>query len=147
VTISRWSALAIVLLAASQACVSPTENCAAPRRITGVWQYSATQDAPASASLTGTLLISTQTCHDFEGVLDFVELSANGQSRRVAGPVSGVLVDSAMARFDATLGGDGASDRQHLARFGADSVTGTWVEVGAASVLTGRFAARLQEPR
>ena len=146
-TISRWSALAIALLAASQACVSPTENCVAPRRITGVWQYSAAQDAPASASLTGTLLISTQTCHDFDGVLDVIEVSGNGQSRRVAGPVSGVLVDSMMARFDATLGGDGGADRQHLARFSADSVTGTWVEIGAASVLTGRFAGRLQEAR
>jgi hypothetical protein len=139
---ARRYGLTVVLSALVQACSSPLESCAAPRRIVGVWQYSATEDAPASTSLSGTLLISRQTCRDFEGVLDIVEVRG-GQTRRAAGPVTGALLDSVVARFDVSLGG---VSRQHLARFGGDSVAGSWVEVGASSAAAGRFVARLQAP-
>jgi hypothetical protein len=127
-----------------QGCVSPVESCAATRQIMGTWKYAATQDAPVRASLTGSLVISTQSCVDFQGALDVTEVTADGRSRRIAGPVSGLLVDSVVARFDATLGG---ADRQHLARFGGDSVWGSWVEIESGASVSGSFSGRLTEPR
>jgi hypothetical protein len=135
------SAVAFTLL---QACVSPVENCAVARQITGTWQYAATQDAPVRATLTGSLMISRQSCRDFSGALDVTEVTADGRSRRIAGPVSGLLLDSIVARFDATLGG---ADRQHLARFGGDSLWGSWVEIGSGSSVAGSFSGRRPEPR
>ena len=133
-----------VALALLQACASPTENCAVPRGITGTWQYAATQDAPVRATLTGSLMITNQSCRDFRGALDVTEVTADGRSRRIAGPVSGLLLDSVVARFDATLGG---ADRQHLARFGGDSLWGSWVEIQSASSVTGSFSGRRPETR
>jgi hypothetical protein len=134
-------AVALVLL---QACASPTENCAVPRDITGTWQYAASQDAPVRASLTGSLVISTQSCRDFRGALDLTEVTADGRTRRIAGPVSGLLLDSAVARFDATLGG---ADRQHLARLAGDSLWGSWVEIQSGPSVTGSFSGRRPGPR
>ena len=133
-----------VILAVVQACTSPMENCAVTRQITGTWQYAATQDAPVRAALTGSLVISTQSCRDFRGTLDLTEVTADGRSRRIAGPVSGLLLDSLVARFDATLGG---ADRQHLARFAADSLWGSWVEIGSGPAVTGNFSGRRPDPQ
>src|SRR4051812_5992756 len=89
------------------ACLSPTQNCAQPRALQGSWAYSAAQENPIRATLTGTLVINAQSCADFEGTLDIIEISSAGERRRIAGPVSGVLLDSVSARFSASIdGGD-----------------------------------------
>ena len=120
------------------ACRSAAGPCDDAPTVTGTWHYVATEDAPVAGSWSGTLTIGAQRCHDFEGVLDLVETS-QGLSRRVAGPVSGVFIDSTLARFDATLG---SGPREHLARFANDSMSGTWVELESASAATGHVGGR-----
>jgi hypothetical protein len=120
-------------------CISTTENCAKPRNVQGSWAYSAIQENPVHSTLTGTLVIAAQSCADFEGTLDVTEITTGGERRRIAGPVTGVLLDSLSARFSATV--DGA-DREHLARFSRDSVRGTWVQVQSSATAAGSFFGR-----
>lgn len=92
-------------------------------------------------SLTGSLVISSQSCTDFQGALDVIEQLTTGESRRIVGPLSGSLVDTDVARFEVTSGGVG---REHLARFNGDSITGSWVEIGGSLPGNGRFGGRRQ---
>lgn len=135
-----WT-MTMLVLAGALGCDSPTGSCVPPRQVAGVWQYTATQDAPLHASFSGTLVISREACDGFEGTLDVVRRIGT-ESLRLAGPLSGVLLDSTVARIDATLGG---TVRQHVARFGKDSVAGSWVEFGASSAATGHFVAYRQD--
>jgi hypothetical protein len=127
--------------AVAAGCASPTATCDGAGSVTGNWSYSATQETPVAGTLTGSLVISSQNCTDFQGALDVVEQLGTGESRRVAGPVSGSLVDGDVARFEVTLGGVG---REHLARLRGDSITGSWVETGGSLQGNGRFAGRRQ---
>ena len=116
-----------------------TDTCAPTAVVSKTWAYTALQDSPAGPALNGTLLITNQSCGDFEGLLDVVETDG-GASRRLAGPVTGTMLDATIARFTVTFG---ANEREHVARFTADSVTGTWVDRGG-SVAYGRFAGSRQ---
>ena len=121
------------------ACISPTETCARTRALPGTWSYTATQESPVRATISGTLVISAQSCSDFTETMDIVQVTSLGERQRMAGPVSGVLLDSMSARFTATLGN---GDREHLARFVGDSVRGTWVETASGSSTAGSFSGR-----
>ena len=91
------------------------------------------------ATITGTLVITAQSCGDFTGSMDIIQVTSLGERQRMAGPVSGVLLDSTSARFTATLGN---GDREHLARFVGDSIRGTWVETASGSSIAGSFSGR-----
>lgn len=132
--------LVLVALVAG-ACKSPVASCDDAAPVTGQWTYQATQASPVPGNLSGSLVITSQSCTDFQGALDVVELLVTGESRRVAGPVSGSLVDGTLARFEVTLGGVG---REHLARFRGDSLSGSWVEAGAELPGSGEFSGRRQ---
>jgi hypothetical protein len=122
------------------ACQAPTEACAPPALISGSWRYAAEQQAPEAAQLTGTLVITGQRCADLDGTLDVMLVDARGESRRVAGRVTGQMLDATAIRFDALIG---AVPRQHLATLRGDSLTGSWLELsGAAGGATGQFRAK-----
>lgn len=123
------------------ACTSPVASCEGAAPLTGQWSYEATQETPVPGNLSGSLVITSQSCTDFQGALDVVEVLVTGESRRVAGPVSGSLVDGTLARFEVTLGGVG---REHLARITGDSLSGSWVEAGASLPGSGEFGGRRQ---
>ena len=125
--------------AALTACISPTESCGRTRSLQGSWSYTAVQENPVRATISGTLVVAEQSCSDFSGTIDVVEVTSVGERRRLAGPVTGVLLDSTSARFSATLG---SGDREHLARFAGDSVRGTWVEAASGSASAGSFSGR-----
>jgi hypothetical protein len=91
--------------------------------VTGRWSYEATQEVPVRAQISGSMVISSANCVDFQGVLDAVEMLATGESRRVGGRVSGTIVAASLIRFEAVVG-DGT--REHIARLAADSLTGEW---------------------
>ena len=129
----------LLLLASAIACSSPSAPCDEPGRMRGEWTYQATQEAPASATLNGSMVISTRRCADFQGVLDVVEVLPTGDSRRVSGPVSGTVLDSTLVRFEVIIGG---TTREHLARLSADSITGDWVQALSGAAASGRFAGR-----
>ena len=122
------------------ACQAPTEACAPPALISGSWRYAAEQQAPEAAQLTGTLDITGQRCTDLDGTLDVVLTDARGDSRRIAGRVTGQMLDASSIRFDALIG---AVPRQHLATLRGDSLTGSWLELsGGAGGATGQFRAK-----
>jgi hypothetical protein len=74
--------------------------------------------------------------------MDVVETLATGESRRLAGPVSGTVVDAALVHFEASLGPDG---REHLARLEGDSLAGNWVESSGTIPGSGQFGGRRQQ--
>src|SRR5262245_53445628 len=114
-----------LVLAVCVSCSTPSGPCNDTGGPRGEWTYQATQDAPTSATIHGSMVITTRRCSDFQGILDVVEVLPTGESRRVSGPVSGTVLDSTLFRFEAVIGG---ATREHLARVRADSMTGDWVQ-------------------
>jgi hypothetical protein len=119
-------------------CADSTAPCGTPVRVAGSWAYSALQTAPATASITGTLRLSTSACGQFTGSLEGTERDATGASTRLAGDVSGTLADSTTVEFDVFLPG---RSRQHLAVFRGDSLKGDWFEAASGGA-SGSFVAR-----
>lgn len=123
---SRWPLAILVGFSAAMAgCSSPTASCPEPGGISGQWTYRATRETPVRALVTGAIVVGSANCRDFHGSIDVVEVLVTGESRRLAGAVSGTLVDGTLVSFEASLGGE---SREHLARLAGDSLVGTWVE-------------------
>ena len=121
------------------ACSSPSAVCDTDDGVTGRWTYAATQEVPVRAQISGSMVISSANCVDFQGVLDVVEELATGESRRVSGRVSGTIVSGDLIRFEAVVG-DGT--REHIARLASDSLTGDWVQAAGTIPGNGHFGAR-----
>lgn len=131
---------AVALLAGFVACRSATDSGPA-RDVRGQWSYSAVQSAPFTATLAGTLTISQQNGHAFQGSLAVVQQDGQGTVTQLAGIVTGQVLDSVSVVFTAYLD---ATGRQHLATMTADSVRGTWVEQAASQITSsGSFVATL----
>jgi hypothetical protein len=130
--------LLIVTCTGAMACSSPSAVCDINSGITGRWSYEATQEVPVRAQISGSMVISSANCVDFQGVLDAVEVLATGESRRVGGLVSGTIVAASLIRFEAVVG-DGT--REHIARLAADSLAGEWVQSAGSIPGNGRFGA------
>jgi hypothetical protein len=119
------------------ACSDVVASCAPERSLAGTWRYAGGEDAPATASLEGSLEITTESCEGFQGRLDILRSVASGSTARLAGPVSGRLTSGGSIRFDAWLAGVA---RQHLAVLGQTGAEGHWlVARGAAGVESGTF--------
>lgn len=132
----------VILLAAG--CGSLTDPCHDPGVISS-WRYAGVQDVPEEANLTGTLSMR-EACGMITGELDLVEVDGFGQSRRLAGPLTGRVVDAGLVRFDVLF--DGVV-RQHLARMSGDSLVGTWLALsdGAGQAWTGSFTGAAEGAR
>ena len=117
------------IMGLSAACSSATGPCNSDTNVLGTWRYSAVEQAPVRATLTGTLAVTQQSCGTFSGVLNVVEVATTGGVRQRSGPVNGKFVDGSSLRFDAFLEAD---PRQHLASIAGDSLTGTWVRADPA---------------
>ena len=135
------SALGAVTLAAAVSCSSPTSSCEGTSQVAGQWSYAATRESPVHGTISGSLEITLVNCVDLLGVIDVVETLTTGETRRLAGPVSGTVVDSTLVRFEAELGG---GSREHFARIKGDSLAGTWVETNGGPSGTGPFGGRRQ---
>lgn len=125
-------------------CGALTEPCNDPG-VAASWRYAGVQDVPEAANLTG-ILSMTEACGTITGELDVMEVNGFGQSRRLAGPVTGRAIDSGSFRFDVLL--DGVV-RQHLARTSGDSLVGTWLALseGAGQAWTGSFTGAAEGAR
>jgi hypothetical protein len=123
------------VLVGTAACSGVTEPCVAPLDMMGTWSYAAEQQSPSPATLTGTLVVTHQTCRDFDGAVDLVQVDARGE-RRVAGRVAGRVLDVGSLQFDASLG---AVPRQHLATLSGNAFAGSWLEIGGGSDAAGAF--------
>jgi hypothetical protein len=135
---ARWLAGPLAPLVVL-ACSNPAGTCEAVPGLDGQWTYEAIQESPVTASIHGSLLITSRQCSDFQGSLDAIEVLATGESRRVSGFVSGTMLDSSLFRLEAVIGGD---SREHLARLRADSVSGEWIASAGGVARSGRFAGK-----
>ena len=134
--------LATMLFAlAAAACSDPTANCGGESPVRGQWSYRAVRESPAQASITGSMTLEMRNCVDVRGSLDIVEVLPTGETRRIAGPISGTLIDSSLVRFEAMLG---TSEREHFARIVGDSLTGSWIELAGSTAGAGSFTGRRQ---
>lgn len=136
---SHSGLLAGALLAALAAwgCSTPTASCEDPHPVLGEWSYQATRESGVQGNISGSLVIESRNCSDLHGAIDVVEALATGESRRIAGPVSGTIVDSTLVRFEALLGG---GSREHFARIRGDSIVGNWVETSGGAAGAGAFS-------
>ena len=126
----------LVVLLGFASCTSPV----APGQghdMLGTWRYSATQNAP-TASLTGTLTVTSQTGSAFSGRLEVQETDAAGQLHTRAGATSGHALIAQSIDFDVLLG---SAPRRHVARLAGDSIQGNWVEASVDGFVTGTFHA------
>ena len=130
----------VVVCSALIACKTPVD-CAPPPPATasvlGAWSYAATQSAPTTANLAGTLVITTQCGSTLAGGLDVTEVDALG-SRRRTGTLSGRTVDSLTLDFDVFLTTVG---RRHVGALAQDSIQGTWIEPQDLGSASGSFVA------
>lgn len=115
---------------------TPAEACEASSIAPGRWRYSALQESPVRATMEGVLLISSTRCGDFSGSLDVIVTNAQGQQRRVAGPLTGRAMNGAALRFDAEME---SVVRQHVGRLSADSVSGSWLTISGNTTVSGTF--------
>lgn len=132
----------IAAVALATACSNPTSSgCDQPGGVAGRWSYQGIQETPVRATIAGTIVLASSNCVDFQGTLDIVEVLAGGASRRLAGPVSGTMVEGTLLLFEASV--DGAS-REHLGRLQGDTLSGTWVVSSGTQVGSGEFSGRRQ---
>ena len=133
--------LALLGIAVLLGCSSPLESCEGTTPVAGSWRYEGAQESPMHASLAGALVLEGDGCGTLTGQLDVVENDGLGHTRRIAGPVTGRVVDATSIRFDALI--DGIA-RQHIARIEAGNLSGTWLALSgdASQALTGTFGGR-----
>lgn len=115
-------------------CLSSTAVQPSLLDVRGEWSYAGAQSGANPESLSGTLVISTESGTAFQGRLDVFGVSQqSGQSRLLAGLVSGVVAANGVIDFDASVE---ATPRRHVGRIVADTITGTWVGHSADGVMT-----------
>ena len=131
--------LGFVVVAGCQ--MDTASSCSSVPPIVGAWRYSATEETPARAAISGTLSITSASCEAIVGSMDVVETTATGGTQRLAGPITGQVVDGTSFQFNAFLE---ATPRQHLASFKGDSLSGSWVNANGGQAETGSFEGKRQ---
>lgn len=121
-------------------CLQPTDTGVSSISLAGRWQYSAQQSGGSNVTLNGTMEIE-QSRSGFQGSLEVISTSAEtGESRSVAGTLSGSAPASDAIDFDVFFE---EAPRRHVARLVGDVLNGTWIRVSADGVpASGTFSAR-----
>lgn len=121
------------------ACVTSTDTGSSTLVVTGSWDYSATQTSPTTASISATLLVSSQSNGVFQGTATGSETEGTTVTV-VSGPVAGQTVNDTTVDFDVFFNSD-PNGRRHVAAVVRDTMRGSWVETGGASTFAGSFVA------
>jgi hypothetical protein len=137
-----WGSVRITALALGLACLKSTEPQPSTLQLDGTWRYTGVEIGEAPATLTGTLIISSQSGSSFRGRLDMVTVDTRtGLSKPLSGDVSGEESSSSVIDFDARL----EVLRRHVGQLVADTISGTWIgEVVDGTVSSGTFRAERQ---
>ena len=122
-------------------CQMETATCTQIPAVVGTWRYSAVEDTPVHATVSGTLTITSASCDAVVGSMDIVETSAAGGTQRLAGPVTGQVIDARSFQFDAFVE---SNPWKHLASVAGDSLSGSWVSVSGTQAESGTFGGRRQ---
>ena len=136
----RHVALAAVALV-SMGCAASNTCDDTDSRLIGAWRYDAIQESPSHSTISGTFVVSAVACGTLSGQLDIIETPSAGPARRLAGPVTGSVIDATSLRFDATFD---AGTREHLAKLIGDSLTGSWLNTDGAQTASGSFGGHRQ---
>jgi len=126
--------LCAVLLAG---CVTSTDTGSSTLMVTGDWDYTASQTSPTAASITGTLIISSQSNGIFQGSANASE-NDGGTITPLSGTIAGQTVNDTTVDFDIFFDPNG---RRHVAAVVRDTMRGSWVETGGATTMAGSFMA------
>jgi hypothetical protein len=129
----------VLALMGATGCAAVEADCDEASPLVGQWSYSGTQDTPATGSLSGTLAVTSAGCGAMIGQLDVLETDELGETRRLAGVVSGSVFANGTVRFDAELAG---GTRQHLATLRGDSLVGNWAGAANGGTASGSFEGR-----
>jgi hypothetical protein len=109
---------------ALSSCLRSTEPQPSVLQLNGSWNYTGVQTGPVRETLTGTLVISSESGTSFQGRLDLVAVNEQtGQGRVLGGLVSGAESGTDVIDFDADLD----ATRRHVGQIVADTITGTWI--------------------
>jgi len=119
-------AILLALGAATIGCLEPAGPAAAAADLRGTWRFTAAQDAP-SLQLTGSLVIASQQGDLITGSISWEERDPSGATRLEGGAVTGRVIEQSDVDFDVLLGG---GTRRHVARLLADTMSGSWLQVG-----------------
>jgi hypothetical protein len=117
----------VVLVVVTTACIDVTDGGAAAVNLSGAWEYTGTQIAP-SADLSGVLTVSSQDGELIGGSVSWEERTGPGTTRLISGALSGRLIGTEDVDFDVLLS---EGTRRHVGRLTADTIRGTWVQVGS----------------
>ena len=121
------------------ACTSSTDTGPPPVVLTGSWGYAGTQTVP-SATLAGTLVVSSQAGHTFSGSFAATESGPGTATNALNGTVQGRALDSITLDFNISVNGE---IRRHVGLIHGDSLTGNWeVENIPGSSAAGTFRMR-----
>ena len=119
------------------ACVTSTDTGSSTLVVTGTWDYLASQTSPTTASLAGTLFVSSQSRGVFQGSASVSE-NDGGTITPLSGTITGQTVNDTTVDFDIFFDANG---RRHVAAVVRDTMRGSWVEAGGASTFAGSFTA------
>lgn len=125
-----------ILLAA---CVTSTDTGSSTLIVTGTWDYAASQSTPTTATITGTLVVASQSNGIFQGSASGSEMEGS-TTTPVSGPVAGQTVNDTTVDFDIFFNSD-PNGRRHVAAVVRDTMRGSWVETGGAGTFAGSFTA------
>lgn len=120
------SVVAVLLVSA---CLGSSVEPAGETSLAGTWAFTGQQSTGTPASMSGTLTLISKSSSSFGGSLDVVETIIGAAQRRLAGPVTGRVVNGASVDFTLVLG---TMERQHIGAVKADTIVGTWYELAAS---------------
>ena len=112
------------------ACVTSTDTGSSRLVVTGDWDYSATQTSPTTASISGTLIVNSQSNGIFQGSASGSQ-NDGGTVTPLSGPIAGQTVNDTTVDFDIFFNSD-PNGRRHVAAVVRDTMRGSWVENGGA---------------
>lgn len=137
---ARAIGFAIGVTVAAGACVAPPTEVPGVTPLEGRWDLAGQFSGGSGVSFQGVLTIQSTSATGFGGTVDVVETSAQGQQRRVGGPVAGRMASGTTTEFDAILG---TSTRRHVATLLVDTLRGSWFEMSPTGglELSGTFRA------
>ncbi len=121
------------------ACVTSTDTGSSTLIVTGTWDYAATQSTPTAATISGTLIVSSQSNGVFQGSASGSEMEGS-TTTPVSGPIAGQTVNDTTVDFDIFFNSD-PNGRRHVAAVVRDTMRGSWVETGGAGTFAGSFTA------
>jgi len=132
--------LALLTLGLCAACTLPGEPAAESAIVRGQWALTGTQAAP-QATLSGTLMVQSQSGDLVSGTAAWDERDSFGVVRSAGGSLSGRVIGEQDVDFDILM--DGVV-RRHVGRLRADTMEGSWVQLSDGR--TGSFRAVRSRP-